>query len=112
MSFQLVTRRAVAFLAIVALTLVVAFSAASLAGAQDDGTPAAVGGDTTSLPDTGTGSTAVFQDATPAAVGGLPDTGAGTSASDSDLNGLFYVLAGAGVVVAGAVAAQKAVRRA
>lgn len=112
MAFQGVTRRAVALLAVVALTLVVAFGAPSFAAAQDDATPAA-GGATTSLPATGTGSTAVFQDATPAAAAvGLPNTGTGTTSTESDMNGLFYVLAGAGVVVAVAVVAQKAVRRA
>jgi hypothetical protein len=116
MAFQGVSRRVAAFLAIVALTLVVALGSASFAAAQDDGTPAAVGGDTTSLPDTGTGSTAVFQDATPPAVGGdttnLPSTGTGSTSTDGDVNGLFYVLIGAGAVVAVAVTAQKAVHRA
>jgi hypothetical protein len=130
MQLRTFTRRIAALGLIGALALVLAIGQASFVGAQatPDATPAATGGDTslpntgtgttavnqatpgvggdTSLPNTGTGSTAINQ-ATPG-VGGdttLPSTGTG-AASETGMTGLFTVLAAAAAVIVAAVAGR------
>ena len=134
MTLRSVSGRLAAFGLMGALALVLAFSMAAMAGAQD--TPAAtpaVGGDT-ALPDTGSGTSIVGQ-ATPG-VGGdtaLPETGAGTtvisqatpavggdttlpstgsgSSTGTGMSGLFTVLAAAAAVVVAAVAGRSVLAR-
>ncbi len=133
MHLQSVTRRLAAFGLISALALVLAFASSTLTSAQDLSATPVTGGETTvpstgtdstansqvtpvvggdtALPNTGTGSTVNLQ-ATPA-VGGdttLPSTGTG-DASQTGFGGLMLVLAVAAAVVVAAVSARTFARR-